>query len=348
VQAIEISNVFTDLSELYANLNPNNSEGRMLENICLFGGIVKKGLTQSTGFVTFTGDTNTVIPIGTVVYVSGDSSRRFTTNNEVTIDSFGTARVKVTSEAFDAVAAPAGTLTELESPIAGVDSLTNEFDISLGTSKVESDPVLRARRNNTLSVGGNGTPAALKAALLQIAGVTTVRIISNNTFKFQEKGNTGNFRPPYSFEAVVENGEDSDIIEVLAIVASGTSEMFGDLTAFYTDLTGNNHLVRYSRPTEVTIYADVSYTLYDEEIFPEDGEARIAQELSDWSITEYQLGVDVLSDRLYVPLFNVPGISGAVITIGLLPNELTNLDISIQLYEKAVLNPENILVSLQS
>ncbi|NRA42733.1 MAG: baseplate J/gp47 family protein [Pseudomonadales bacterium] len=348
VQAIEISNLFNDLSEIYANLNPNNSEGRMLENICLFGGIVKKGLTQSTGVVTFTGDTGTVIPIGTVVYVSGDSSRRFTTNKEVTIDSLGTARVNVTSEAFDSVAAPAGTLTELETAITGVVSLSNEFDISLGTSTVESDPVLRARRNNTLSVGGNGTPAALKAALEQINGVTTVRIISNNTSKFQEKGTTGNFRPPNSFEAVVENGADGDIIEVLAIVASGTSEMFGDLTAFYTDLTGNNHLVRFSRPSEILIYAEVYYTLYDEEVFPEDGEARIAQELSDWSVTEYQLGVDVLPDRLYVPLFNVPGISGATILVGSTVDTVTDSDIAIQLFEKAVLNSENISVSLQT
>jgi len=348
VNAIEIANVFTDLSEFYTNLNPNNSEGRMLENICLFGGIVKKGLTYSTGVVTFTGDTGTEIPQGTVIYVDGDSSRRFTTNNVVTIDSEGTARVNVTSEVQDAIAAPADTLTQLEQTITGVESVTNTRAVSLGSATVETESKLRARRNNTISVGGNSTPPAIKAALEQIDGVTSVRLINNNTSKWIEKGNTGLYRPPNSLEAIVENGANEDIISTLAIVTSGTSELFGDLTAFYTDVTGNNHLIRYSRPSELTIYATVEYILYDEEIFPEDGEARIAQEMADWASVEYQLGVDVLIDRLYIPIFNVPGVARATIAASSQQETQSDTDISVELYEKAVLNAENISVSIQS
>ena len=348
VNAIEIANVFSDLKEFYTNLNPNNSEGRMLENICLFTGIVKQGLTYSTGVVTFTGDTGTVIPKDTVVYVDGDSSRRFTTANEVTIDSEGTARVNVTSEVQDAIAAPVGTLTQLETPITGVTSLTNTREISLGSPTVETEAKLRARRNNTLTIGGNGTPSALHAALAQLDGVTSVRIINNNTSKWVEKGTTGIYRPPNSFEAIIENGFNEDIIKVLTVVSSGTSEMFGDLTAFYTDVTGNNHLVRYSRPSELTIYATVTYTLYDEEVFPEDGEARIAVEMEEWASTEYQLGVDVLVDRLYVPIFNVPGVARATIVVGSSQEVQSDTDVSVELYEKAILLTENISVSIQS
>ena len=348
VNAIEIANVFTDLKEFYTNLNPNNSEGRMLENICLFGGIVKQGLTYSTGVVTFTGTTGTVIPQGTVLYVDGDSSRRFTTDAEVTIDSEGTVRSNVTSESQAAVAAPAGTLTQLEQTITGVDSVTNTRDVSLGSDTVETEAKLRARRNNTISVGGNGTPSALKAALEQIDGVTSVRLINNNTSKWVEKGTTGIYRPPNSFEAIIENGSNDDIIQILTIVSSGTSEMFGDLTAFYTDVTGNNHLVRYSRPSELDIYATVEYVLYDEETFPEDGEARIAAEMVEWASVEYSLGVDVLLDRLYIPIFNVPGVASATITAGTTEGSQTASDISVELYEKAILSTENISVSIQS
>jgi uncharacterized phage protein gp47/JayE len=348
VNAIEIANVFTDLKEFYSNLNPNNSEGRMLENICLFGGIVKKGLTYSTGVVTFSGTTGTVVPQGTVLYVSGDSSRRFTTDAEVTVDSAGSVRTNVTSEVQDSIAAPAGTLTELEQSISGITSVTNSRDVSLGSAEVESEAKLRARRNNTISVGGNGTPSALKAALEQIDGVTSVRLINNNTSKWVEKGSTGIFRPPNSFEAIVENGSNDDIIQILSIVASGTSEMFGDLTAFFVDVTGNNHLVRYSRPSELDIFATVEYTLYDEETFPEDGEARIATEMSEWAEVEYSLGVDVLVDRLYIPIFNVPGVAGATIIVGTTEGSQTDSDISVELYEKAILSTENISVSIQS
>lgn len=345
VTAIEIAQVFTDLTEFYTNINPNNAEGRMLENIALFGGIVRKGLVKSTGFVTFTGADGTTIPQATVLYVVGDESRTFLTDTEETIGSDGTVRVNVTAETTGATAAPAGTLTQLLDDITGVTSVTNTYAVSIGTDEVETEAALRARRNNTLSVGGNGTAAAIRAALEQVAGVTTVRIIMNNTYKWEEKGDTGNYRPPKSLEAIVENGSNDDIIQTIALTASGTSELFGDLTAFYIDVTGNTHQIRYSRPTEIPIYMSVTYTLYDEESFPEDGQSRIAQEIASWALSEYQLGVDVLVDRIYVPIFDVPGISGATILIGEDASTLLDADIDVQLFEKATVDAANIIVT---
>lgn len=346
VSAIEIGLVFNDLLEFYTNLNPNTSEGRMLENICLFGGIIKKGLAKSTGVVTFMGTVGTLIPDGTVLYVTGDSTRRFTTDSQETIGSDETVRVRVTAEVDGEIAAPAGTLENLETPISGVDSVTNTRDVDVGTSEVESEAALRTRRSNTLTLGGNGTPAAMRAALSQIPGVTTVRIITNVTSKWVEKGNTGLFRPPKCFEAVVENGDEDDITEALALTASATSEMFGELTTFYTDITNNQHIVRWSRPSILEVFVDVKYRTYSEEVFPEDGEARIIQEIISWSKDEYQLGVDVLADRLHVPIFKVSGIASADITVGTSEGNLSLDDIPIELYEKAIIPLENIKVSL--
>lgn len=346
VNAIEIGLIYEDLVEFYTNLNPSISEGRMLENISLMGGIIRKGLTESTGVVTFTGTVGTIIPVGTVLFVTGDSSRKFLTDSQETISSDGTARVRVTSEVTGSISAPAGTLANLETPITGITSVTNTRDVSVGTDVVESDAALRTRRNNTLSLGGNGTPAAIRSALSQIDGVTTVRIITNVTSKWVEKGNTGLYRPPKSLEAIIENGDEDDITEALALTVSATSETFGELTTFYTDITGNQHILRWSRPSIVEFYIDVKYTLYDEETFPEDGEAKIATEIVNWALVEYQLGVDILVDRINCPIFGVSGIKNVDITVGYTGSNLGPADIPIELYEKASIPIQNITVSL--
>jgi len=348
VNAIETSTVFEDLLEFYTNINPSISEGRMLENISLMGGIIRKGLTESTGVVTFTGATGTLIPIGTVLYVTGDTNRRFVTDTQETISSDGTTRVKVTAEVTGETAAPAGTLENLETPIPGITSVTNTYDVSKGTAEVESDAALRNRRNFSLSMGGNGTAAAIRTALSQIEGVTTVRIITNVTSKWAEKGSTGLYRPPKSLEAIVENGDDDDITEALALTVSATSEMFGELTTFYVDVTGNQHIIRWSRPSIVEFFLNVTYDIYSEETFPEDGEARIAAAIQKWAVIEYQLGVDILVDRIYVPIFDVSGVSGATITVGLTDTTFAAADIPVELYEKATIPIENITISLNA
>ena len=345
VNAIEVAKVFTDLTELYSNLNPQTAEGLMLENLSLLGGIIRKGTSKSTGVVDFTGSNGTVIPLGTVVYTSDDVTRRFVTITQETIPSEGTVRIRIEAETVGAIQAPTGTIDTLETPIAGVSSLTNPRDVSVGSAEVETEEALRARRSNTLSVGGNGTPAAIRAAIEQLPGVTTSRVIVNRTSFWVEKGTTGTYRPPHSVEVVVENGDEDDIIEALILTVSGTSEMFGDLTASVSDITGNFHIVRYSRPSEIDIYIDVKYTLYGEETFPEDGEARIAQEIAEWGAVEYQLGVDVLVDRLHIPCFNVPGLSSVDITVGTVEGSLSDQDIPIELYEKAIASVSNITVS---
>lgn len=348
VTAIEIADVFKDLLELYSNLNPNTSEGRMLDNLALIGGLIRKGKAFSTGVVTFSGTPGTNIPADFVVYVNGDSTRRFLTRNASTISLEGTVDVRVIAETAGATQAPAGTLTEINSPLTGLDTVTNAKDITIGTDSVESDLQLRNRRNNTLSIGGNGTAQAIRAALEQLDGVTAVRVITNDTFSFQDRGDGIYQRPPKSIECVVEGGDELEILETIALTKSATSEAFGMIMAQYTDFTGNIHQIRYTRPEDVDITVEVSYKVYSEEVFPQDGEALLIEEILEFASTEYLLGKDVLRDRLYQPVFQVPGVANIEIRIGrgdALPSaSLSEDDISIELYEKAVLTSSNIYI----
>lgn len=346
VTALEIVKNYEDLIEFYSNINPNTAEGRMLENISLFGGIVRRDKAFSTGIVEFTGPVGTLIPTGLVLHVAGEPSRRFTVRQQQTIGPDGTVRAQVISEVEGSIAAPAGTLTEFDVEIPDV-TVNNDTDITLGTDEIESDSELRARRNNTLSVGGNGTPAAIRASLEQIAGVTTARVITNPTHSYVPRGDGVYDRPPHSIECVVEGGDENTIIETIALTKSASTDAFGLLMAFYQDLIGNLHQIRFSRPQIIDITVDVSYRVYSEEIFPEDGEAKMTQAILDFATLEYVLGKDVLRDRLYTPCMTVSGVGNLDIEIDSveITPELLTEDIKIDEFQKARILPENITLT---
>lgn len=344
VNAIEITKVYEDLTEFYSNLNANTSEGRMLENLSLLGGIVRKGKAFSTCIVDFYGPVASLIPEATVLYVDGEPDRRFLTRNDVIIAPDGIVRVQVVAEEAGAIEALAGTLTQFENDIPGV-TVTNHLDATLGTDDIETEPQLRSRRNNTLSVGGNGTPAAMRAALEQIDGVVTVRVISNPTHSFKDRGDGLYQRPPHSVECVIEGGDEITIVETIALTKSSTSDAFGLLMAFYQDTVGNSHQIRFSRPDIEDIEVTVDYRIYNEEIFPPDGEGRIIEEILKFAQIEYTLGKDVIRDRLYEPVLQISGIGAIEIRIAKSGDPLSELNIPIEDFEKARILANNVTVT---
>jgi uncharacterized phage protein gp47/JayE len=346
VTSIEMVKIYEDLQELYSNMNANTAEGRMLENLALLGGLVRKNKTFSTGIVDFTGPVGTEIPKGFKLHVAGDSNRVFLVREATTISPSGEARAQVIAEDTGATAAPAGTLTELVSAVAGL-TVTNPTAITIGTDEIESDELLRSRRNNTLSVGGNGTAIAIRASLEQIAGVTIARVITNPTHYYQPRGDGIYQRPPHSIECVVEGGDENEIIETIALTKSAGTDSFGLLMAFYQDYIGNQHQIRFSRPDIVDIDVAISYRVYDEEIFPADGEARLAAAITDFASVEYVLGKDVLRDRLNTPCFTVAGVANLEITVSsneVASNAITG-DIPIEEFQKARILAENITLT---
>jgi len=347
VTSLEVIKVYEDLQELYSNLNANTAEGRMLENLALLGGLVRKNKTYSSGIVDFTGDVGTEIPKGFKLHVAGDSNRVFLVREATSISPSGEARAQVIAEDTGAIAAPVGTLTEQVVDLAGITTVTNPTAITTGTDEIESDELLRARRNNTLSVGGNGTAIAIRASLEQIDGVTVARVITNPTHNYQPRGDGIYKRPPHSIECVVEGGDENAIIETIALTKSAGTDSFGLLMAFYQDYIGNQHQIRFSRPDIVDVSVDIKYRIYDEEIFPADGESRLASAILDFADIEYTLGKDALSDRLNTPCFTVAGVANLEITIDseeVAPNPLTN-DINIEEFQKARILPSNITIT---
>lgn len=108
-----------------------------------------------------------------------------------------------------AIAAPMGSLSSIHTPISGWIACGNLTAAKIGNNQ-EPDPDLRARREQSIKLGGSGTLEAIRASLLNLNTVSAVSISENRTNLVNEDG-----LPPHSFEALITGGEDQDIAYTL-------------------------------------------------------------------------------------------------------------------------------------
>jgi uncharacterized phage protein gp47/JayE len=236
-------------------------------------------------------------PVGTAydtLYVDGTTVFRFL--------GAGTAADDVEAESVeaDAIAGAARTITVIETPVSGWDGAVNVADAMLGRAREEDDE-LRAKREAELAAAGGGTPAAITAAVLQVAGVISCKTYANNTASTDSEG-----RPPHSVEVVVEGGEDADIAAAIAANVSGGIRPYGSESVNVTDSQGLVWAIGFSRPDVLTIYVRVDVEK-DPLVFPVDGEDQlVAAIIGDEG--SYPIGKDVVSRRIVARCFDVPGV----------------------------------------
>ena len=342
VFSIEEHNLYQDIKALYDNMTPATAVGKALDNSILHGGLTRKEETPSTVLVTFSGDVGTAIPVGTEVRSSLDNTIIFNTDDATSITAAGTVSVEATAPNNAKYGANKGTITVLPTEIDGIDSLTNNQDASVG-SEIETDAEARDRFFTGVSIGGNGTGSSLQSALDQISGVTSVNVIQNRTGEFQDRGEGVSQRPPKAVECVVEGGSSDEIAKVILLVKSGTTEAFGNTFIPVADADGRVEQIGFTRPVDFLVTISVTYELYDEEVFPFNGEEEIKNSILEFGVIEYQIGKDVIVSRIFTPVYTIPGLRNVTIKVaeGQVPQSSVSLkedDLTVELFEKVELN----------
>ncbi|CAF2233515.1 unnamed protein product [Rotaria magnacalcarata] len=97
---------------------------------------------------------------------------------EIGINSCAT-NVDLIAKEPGAIAIPEKSVTIIQTPIAGWISVSNQT-AGLTGRDLETDIELRARRIKSIKFSGSGTVEAMRARLLNITGVTSVKILLNN------------------------------------------------------------------------------------------------------------------------------------------------------------------------
>lgn len=244
VFAKHLDDMYAICVDAYNARNPDFATGNSLDLLLPLNGMSRKQATYSTVVLKLTGDVGAVIPAGSKAI--DDDGYIWDTDEDFEIPEDGYGEVNATCETAGAIAAPAGAINMIYTPVTGWSIVVNEADAEIGTN-VETDAEVRARRNLLLTTGANGTQDAIVRALINLSEVEFVSLNTNDTGSTDANG-----IPAHSFCAVVKGGEAADIAEAIYKNKAPGVSTYGNTTENYLDSAGHTIPVKFSRPTEIT------------------------------------------------------------------------------------------------
>lgn len=243
-------------NNVYRSFYPDTAEGVCLDYVAQIHGVQRKVQSKSTVHLLFKGSPiGTVVPAGTVVS-HASTGVRFVTIESGTLASLfvhGTAAfVESEAEDYGPVEAASGTLTVIETPVAGISQVTNyNVDAELGQF-TETDEEFRLRREQELRAQGASVASAIRADLLQVEDVVAAKVFLNKTDATNSDG-----LPPHSFEAVVLGGAAADIRAVILDSEPAGIQSHGSSSGTVMDSEGVNQTIKFSYADEEPIYVDI-------------------------------------------------------------------------------------------
>lgn len=321
--------------DVYNSQYPDTATGVSLDNAIAFTGHRRKGKTKSRVQATFTGTAATVIPKDFVVYVDGNPSARFLTEGPLTIGVGGTVTGWMVAAEAGAVQAPAGSLTEIETPLTGVTSVINNEAAEVG-EEIEEDAALKQRRDESLARSGDATSDAIRADVLAVSGVTTCTVLNNRTMNTDDNG-----QPPKSFWVIVQGGDDEAIARAIFDSMPAGIQPYGDVLIDVEDSEGTLQEVGFSRPFDLDIYLELDLTT--DSSFP--GADVVKAAIIDFGET-LELGEDVVVfPQLVGALADIPGILDVVIRIGTAAEPTTDDNIPVSEFQRATFALDRIEVT---
>ena len=325
-----------EIAELVYNaFYPATAQGVQLSNLVTLNGIQRKRATYSKVVLSIIGLDGTKIPAGSLVSIP-NNSEKFSTDIDVVISS-GVATVEATAVNSGKIIALAGSITQIDNPVFGWQSVTNLADAKVGTDE-ETDAELRARRSKSTKSPGQNMSDALFAQLLNLDNVSDVRIISNGTDTTSSDG-----IPAHQFLSIVNGGLNSDIAKTIWINTPQGIMSYGDVTEKIIDSQGFEQNIRFSRPIIVDIFFTIVITV--DSNYPATGDEDIKDNIVKFGESNNVIGKDIILSQFYTPVNLVKGVISISIRIG--PNPFMLDPDNIQMAYNALANYDksNIIVT---
>ncbi len=235
------------------------------------------------------------------------------------------------------IQALAETLNQIITPVPGWTTVDNALDANKGAD-AETDAAFRARRIAALKGAGSATLEAIKGAVLGLTNVTSVIAFENITDAVDSSG-----RPAHSIEVLVIGGTDADILQSVFDEKAAGIYPHGVTSGTITDSSGNNHTMRFSRPTSINIWLELDLTVDAD--YPADGDTQVDTRVLAFG-NALGIGEDVIVFPSLIASFaDVPGITDVVVRIGIAINPTLDDNIIIAETEIAVFDSSRITIT---
>lgn len=267
IYARELALVWEQIEVAYNAFDPDKAEGLLLRMLCKLTGTYARAATYSEVTQTCNLNPDVELESGThFVAILGKETVRFTPKANFTGANGAGAPanydIVFRAENTGPVAALAGTLTVVATPVSGWNSTTNAEDAELGRV-MDDDYVLNVRRARDLAAAGSATVRAIRSDLEDLAGIETADVFENDTDYFDADSG----RPPHSIEALVYDGEvpavsNDDIAQAIWDAKAGGVATYGGSTGeAVINAIGTTKLVNFSRVSRPDVYINYSITI---------------------------------------------------------------------------------------
>jgi uncharacterized phage protein gp47/JayE len=303
INALAIFETMQVCSAVYSSFSPTTAQADALSRQVKINGIRRRSATYSTADLLLVGAAGTVISNGQAV---DTLEQKWLLPASVTIPAGGSITVTATAEKIGEVTAQANTITKINTPTLGWQSVNNLTSATVGVA-VETDAELRTRQTTSTALPSQSILAGIVGQVASLAGVTRFRGYENDSNSTDSDG-----LPAHSIALVVEGGTNQAIADAIALKKTPGTATYGTTSATTFDSYGIPNTINFFRPTVATIGVAITiqpfagYTAS----FASDISEAVAQ-----SIESIEIGEDVLLNKLYVPANLPTATAGATFNI---------------------------------
>jgi hypothetical protein len=308
----------------FDGLNPDASEDSQLDAISAITGTAREAATPSKfrGLrrIELTLEAGASVPIGTLFHVAGDITRQFKSTEQADAVGAGVYVVAAECTVLGPTPCNAGTLTVIATPVVGLVSVNNAFDVELGTNE-DTNHQLRLRRERELRASGLATVPAIQAKLLAYENEDGENPILDATV-FENYTDTTNLDglPPHSLECLVYDGvslavPDDTIAELIWTSKPGGIQLIGTSSGTITDSNGETRIIPFSRPDlrEIIIYLEV---LLEDSTIPGDYTDAITASVVSAFATRVRPGKTIRCNHYEKAAIDVAGVEDCLAKVG--------------------------------
>ena len=296
IMALAMFDTMQVASAMYNSFSPLTAQSDALTRNVKINGIARASASYSTVDLVIIGQAGTIITNG---QAKDTIDQTWNLPATVTIPVGGEITVTATSAEIGAIGATANSITSINTPTIGWQSVNNPSAATEG-DPVETDAELRVRQSRSTMIPSLTVMEGIIGAVASLPGVESYRGYENMTGSTDANG-----IPAHSISMVVAGGDSTAIAEAIAAKKTAGTGTYGTTTINVEDQYGIINAIDFFRPTDATISVEVSLTARTGYLSTTADAIKVA--VSNY-VTDLEIGDDIYISKLYVPanLLNVP------------------------------------------
>lgn len=295
VEALALAELDEQLASLANALSVNTATGTQLEDLANLFEITRRAATYSRVSATLTGTSGTNIPAGSRARTTNGDSFRL--ESAVFIPASGSVLGTFVAVDSGKIAVDANTLTQIETAVAGWETITNAAAGVVGQA-AETNFELRDRYKASTTRKAISSVQAIEATVRDVEGVLQVRVVENATSA--QVAMQGFNIPAHNIIVIVQGGLNADIADAIERSKPAGIPLFnnGDQAV----AVGN---IKFQRVEAVA--TRLAITISTNEFFEAQGVATIKTRVAAYFNALHDIGDSVDLEALRAPIYSVVG-----------------------------------------